>query len=54
MLKYLIENKNVFKKEDIAAFVHKYLAIGISNIAINVAKAEGIKYHLSFGWRIRK
>jgi hydrogenase maturation protein HypF len=42
MLKYLIENKNNFKKEDIAAFVHKYLAIGISNIAINVAKAEGI------------
>jgi len=42
MLKYLIENKNIFKKEDIAAFVHKYLAIGISTIAINIAKAERI------------
>jgi hydrogenase maturation protein HypF len=42
MLKYLIENKNNFKKEDIAAFVLKYLAIGISNIAISVARAEGI------------
>jgi hydrogenase maturation protein HypF len=42
MLKYLVENKNIFKKEDIAAFVHKYLAIGISTIAINVAKAERI------------
>ena len=43
MLKYLIKNKNILKKEDIAAFVQKYLAIGISNIAINVAKAEGIR-----------
>jgi hydrogenase maturation protein HypF len=42
MLKYLIEHKNIFKKEDMAAFVHKYLAIGISTIAINVAKEEGI------------
>jgi hydrogenase maturation protein HypF len=42
MLKYLIENKNIFKKEDMAAFVHKYLAIGISTIAIDVAKVEGI------------
>ena len=42
MLKYLIENKNIFKNEDIAAFVHKYLAIGMSTIAINVAREEGI------------
>ncbi len=42
MLKYLIDNKNTLKKEDIAAFVQKYLADGISEMAIDVARAEDI------------
>ncbi len=43
MLKYLIDNKNSLKKGDIAAFTQKYLAEGISNIAIEVADAEHIR-----------
>jgi hydrogenase maturation protein HypF len=42
MLKYLIDNRNNHKKDDIAAFTQKYLAQGISNIAIDVADAEQI------------
>jgi hydrogenase maturation protein HypF len=42
MLKYVTINQNRFKKQDIAAFTQKYLAIGISNIAINIARDEGI------------
>jgi hydrogenase maturation protein HypF len=42
MLKYLIDNRNNHKKDDIAAFTQKYLAQGISSIAIDVADAEQI------------
>ena len=43
MLKYLIDNDNRLKKEDMAAFGQKYLADGISTIAIEVAKSEHIR-----------
>ena len=43
MLKYLIDNENRLKKEDMAAFGQKYLADGISTIAIEVAKSEHIR-----------
>jgi hydrogenase maturation protein HypF len=42
VLNYLTINKNKLNKQDIAAFAQKYLAIGISQIAIEVAKAEQI------------
>ncbi|MCX6647953.1 MAG: carbamoyltransferase HypF [Candidatus Bathyarchaeota archaeon] len=42
MLNFLTINQNRFKKQDIAAFTQKYLAVGISNIAFNVAQEEGI------------
>ncbi len=43
MLKYLVDNKNIFKKEDMAAFTQKYLAEGVSNMAIETAEAEHIQ-----------
>jgi hydrogenase maturation protein HypF len=43
MLKYLINNKNSLKKEDVSAFTQKYLADGMSSIAINVANSEHIR-----------
>jgi len=50
MLNYLTNNQNKFKKEDIAAFIQKYLAVGISNIALDIAKEEQInKVALSGG-----
>jgi len=42
MLKYLIINQNKSKIQDIAAFSQKYIAIGIANMALNIAKEEGI------------
>jgi hydrogenase maturation protein HypF len=43
MLKYLIDNINNLKKDDIAAFAQKYLSDGISKIAIDVADIEQIR-----------
>jgi len=43
MLKYLIDNDNRLKKEDMAAFWPEYLADAISTIAIEVAKSEHIR-----------
>ena len=42
MLKYLFDNQNSLKKDDVAAFTQKYLAEGISKIAIEIANAEHI------------
>ena len=50
MLKYLINNKNTLKKEDIAAFGQKYLAEGISLMALKISEDTGInKFALSGG-----
>jgi hydrogenase maturation protein HypF len=43
MLNYLVNNQDRFKKQDIAAFTQKYLAIGMSDIAAAISKREGIK-----------
>jgi hydrogenase maturation factor HypF (carbamoyltransferase family) len=42
MLNFLTINQNRFKKQDIAAFAQKYLAFGITDIALNVTRVEGI------------
>ncbi len=42
ILKYLILNQSSLKKQDIAAFAQKYLAIGFSKIATEIANKEGI------------
>ncbi len=42
ILNYLTIYQNKLKKQDIAAFAQKYLAVGISNIAIEIAQAEHI------------
>jgi hydrogenase maturation protein HypF len=42
MLNYLTINQNKFKIQDIAAFSQKYLAVGIANMALNVAQDQGI------------
>ena len=42
MLSYLTKNQNKFKKEDIAAFGQKYLAEGISQMALKVSQDTGI------------
>ncbi len=50
MLNYLTIYHNKFKKQDIAAFIQKYLAIGVSEIASTVAEEEDIdKIALSGG-----
>lgn len=50
MLNFLTNNQNRFKKQDVAAFAQKYLAVGISNIVLNVAQEEGVdKIALSGG-----
>jgi hydrogenase maturation protein HypF len=50
MLNYLTIYHNKFKKQDIAAFIQKYLAIGVSDIASTVAEQEDIdKIALSGG-----
>jgi hydrogenase maturation protein HypF len=42
ILNYLTINQNELKKQDIAAFAQKYLAVGISNMALETAKDEHI------------
>jgi hydrogenase maturation protein HypF len=42
MLNFLTINQNRFKKQDIAAFAQKYITLGITDIALDVARAEGI------------
>jgi len=42
MLKYLIKNKNTYKKEDIAAFGQKYMVKGVIEMALRVAEDTGI------------
>ena len=50
MLKYLINNRNILNNADIASFGQKYLAEGITNIALMVSKETGIdKVALSGG-----
>ena len=50
MLKYLINNRNTFKKPDIASFGQKYLAEGVSDMGLKVAEETGItKFALSGG-----
>jgi hydrogenase maturation protein HypF len=50
MLKYLILNKNKHKKADIAAFSQKYLANGLTEIALMISEDTGInKFALSGG-----
>jgi len=41
-LKYLIINKNRYKKQDIAAFAQKYLSLGFAEIAVEIARKENI------------
>jgi hydrogenase maturation protein HypF len=50
MLKYLIINKNKHKKADIASFSQKYLANGLTEIALMISEDTGInKFALSGG-----
>jgi hydrogenase maturation protein HypF len=42
MLYYLFNNKNNYKKQDIAAFSQKYLSDGIVKIVLNIAQDTGI------------
>jgi hydrogenase maturation factor HypF (carbamoyltransferase family) len=42
ILNYLIINHNNLKKQDIAAFAQKYLAVGISDMALDAAEEEHI------------
>lgn len=42
ILNYLTINKNKLKKQDVAAFAQKYLANGISTIALETAKNEHV------------
>ncbi len=42
-LKYLVINRNRFKKQDIAAFAQKYVSEGFAEIAVETARRENIK-----------